>query len=41
VPTYQQNRSTLVFGTDCRIEEDPYPAERALWDQLEDEIGKM
>jgi len=41
VPTYRQNRSTLVFGTDCRIEEDPYPAERALWDQLEDEIGKM
>ena len=40
-PSYAQNRSTLIFGADCRIDEDPYPAERALWDQLEHEIGKM
>jgi para-nitrobenzyl esterase len=40
-PSYAQNRTTLVFGADSRIEEDPYPAERQLWDQLEDKIGQM
>jgi para-nitrobenzyl esterase len=39
--TYAQNRATLIFGADCRTEEDPYPAERQLWDQLEDQIGQM
>ena len=40
-PSYSQNRSTLIFGVDCRTDEDPYSAERHLWDQLDDEIGKM
>ena len=40
-PNYAQNRSTLIFGVECRTDEDPYPAERHLWDQLDHEIGKM
>ncbi|MCZ6710660.1 MAG: carboxylesterase family protein, partial [Gammaproteobacteria bacterium] len=41
VPAYARNRATLIFGANCQTEEDPYPAERQLWDQLEDQIGQM
>lgn len=41
VPNYAHNRSTLIFGANNSVEEDPYPSERALWDELEDHIGQM
>jgi para-nitrobenzyl esterase len=41
VATYAQNRATLIFGANCSVEEDPYAAERHLWDQLDDQIGQM
>ena len=41
VPTYAQNRSTLIFGEQCSVQEDPYAVERHLWDQLDDYIGQM
>jgi len=41
VPNYAHNRSTLIFGANNTVEEDPYPSARALWDELEDQIGQM
>jgi len=41
VPSYAGKRTTLIFGADCRVDEDPYPAERQLWDGLEHELGRM
>ena len=41
VPNYAHNRSTLIFGANNTVEEDPYPSTRALWDELEDHIGQM
>ena len=39
--SYADNRATLMFGSQIRAENDPYPAERELWNQLDAEIGKM
>lgn len=41
VPSYAHNRSTLVFGSNTRVEEDAYGAERVLWDGLDQHLGAM
>lgn len=40
-PNYAQNRATLIFDANSRIEEDPYSIERELWDGLDQHIGEM
>ncbi len=40
-PAYGPDRATLIFGADCRVEDDPYPAERKLWDGMDQHIGEM
>ncbi len=35
VAPYAENRTTMMFGTNSRIEQDPAPASREIWDTLD------
>ena len=35
VAAYSKNRTTMIFGTDNRIEEDPAAASREVWDLID------
>ena len=41
MPNYAQNRATLVFDAKSEVKEDPYAAERKLWENLDEHIGEM
>lgn len=41
VAPYSQNRSTLVFDAQSRVEQDPNSEERQVWDTLAHAIGTM
>jgi carboxylesterase type B len=34
-PAYAQTRATMEINTECRVVNDPYGAERTMWEKLD------
>ncbi|MBW2622160.1 MAG: carboxylesterase/lipase family protein, partial [Deltaproteobacteria bacterium] len=42
VPTYNENRATILFGEQCMVQEAPFEIERSAWDSVaEKTIGRL